>query len=86
MAKSFHKNNSTALFNPTQNRCFIKGLSGSETGSLKSSDMVLTVCKNRGMEVLGLIFWSFSRSEDSGTPNSALSTKYKTVSQVSVFG
>lgn len=43
--------------------------------------MVLTVCKNRGMEVLGLSFWSFSRSVDSGTPNSALSAKYKPVSQ-----
>lgn len=43
--------------------------------------MILTDCKNRGMEVLGLIFWSFSRSVDSGTPNSALSTEHTTVSQ-----
>lgn len=42
----------------------------------------LTACKNRGMEVLGLIFWSFSRSVASGTPNNVLSEKDQEVRQV----
>lgn len=38
-----------------------------------NSVRLLTACRNSGVEVLALIFWSFSSSVASGIPNSELS-------------